>query len=136
MTSRTGRSSRTAQHAGFTLIEVLLTAAVVLVGAVAILQAYVQAVAALEAADEAARASILLDSRLALLDEQVFRGQPAPAPIDSAAPPPDGDFRWSWRSASERVPGGSMVDRVSVSVWREGGRSYAAATYLPIPEPR
>ena len=136
MISRTGRSSRGSACSGFTLIEVFLTAVVVMVGVVAILQAYVQAVAALEAADEASGAAIVLDTQLAALDERVFRGLPAPGATDSPAPPPFSAFQWSWRSDPERVPGGAVVDRVSVAVSRAGGRSYAAATYLPIPDPR
>jgi type II secretion system protein I len=128
MTSRTGNSLR-----GLTLVEILVSIAILAGATVFVLQALVRGAHALSLARNRMRAYTFASAKMADLELQFRQG---------LSPDPAGRFRvgrdqFLWRVSAEPSASDPRLERVTLTVsWQQGAHAYAThlGTLRRIPE--
>jgi len=128
---------------GFTLPEVLIAVVILAVGIISVLEAFNVSLAALGAARDALRSSMLVIQKMTDIElSAVTSGR---LEEDYSAGGFDGDnvgYRWDSKVidvSSLSVPGldSAMLNQIDLAVWREGAsRRYSISTYLRIEKPK
>jgi type II secretion system protein I len=126
------QNSRSNEHQGFTLIEVMVAVLILSTGIIVVLQGYQLALSALEAARDSLRADVVLRERMAQIEAEAIRPEGRPCPFA-------GSDLVARQWAYQRDVAGATVDHsgnvtlrsVVVTTWRKGSdRRHTLATYV------
>lgn len=126
------RKQRTSSG-GFTLIEVLVSVAILSTGLVLILRAYTTALVAMDTSDEVVRASLLMDQKMGELELGLAQKGASLAALDGAFT--EGDFSGtiSLKELARLESVSGTVVRVDMVLEREAsGHRYQAASCIHV----
>lgn len=128
---------------GFTLIEVLVSLAILSIGIVLVLQALSSATVALGEAHDTLWDSMLIEQKVGEAMLEAARGQGV-AESRGAFEGVPGAFFYEVKSGKKAflprdgaIPKeNGMLDELTFEVWREGGRHMSVVTYIKAPDPK
>ena len=127
MLSMTSVTGKTSSRQAFTLIEILVSVAILAAGLVAIMSSFNASLSTLSSSGDRMRAAFLMKETISTMEQEGFGG--AAGGRFSGA-----DAGFSWRTEVHRAvrQSGAAVNEVVVSVWRDAAEHsvYSLATYL------
>jgi len=123
MTSAIGRRNSTK---GFTLIEILVSVAILATGIVSILGAFNYCISALAASRDRLDATFFLKQKIAEIEQGGISAGIISDTSGGVSP-----FLWRVEDRPTARPADSKITEVVVTAWRQdGGRTYSLATYV------
>ena len=128
---------------GFTLPEVLIAVVILSIGIVSVLEAFNVSLAALGAARDALRSSMLIMQKMADIELPAMEAGKLEEDYSTGVFDGDNvDYRWDCKItdiSALSVPGldSAMFNQIDLAVWREGTlRKYSISTCLRIEKPQ